>query len=102
MALHQESVYSDPQLIGNVAFNGVDAFDEIYRRYAAPVTATAQMILGQSSACESVVAQVFRNFWLEPENFDATQGSLLGFLRLKARVLSIEIVRTGVTRGVTN
>ncbi len=69
---------------------------EIYGRHARSVAATAKMVLGNSSVCEDVVAEVFLAFWLRPESFDPERGLLLGFLRLKARGRSIDIVRSEV------
>ena len=52
------------------------------------------MVLGNWSGCDDVVADVFLSFWLQPENFDPQRGSLRGYLRLKARGRSIDIVRS--------
>jgi RNA polymerase sigma factor (sigma-70 family) len=56
------------------------------------------MILGNSPAIEDVVAEVFVAFWMAPEKFDAGRGSLLGFLRLKAKGRSIDMVRSESSR----
>jgi RNA polymerase sigma-70 factor (ECF subfamily) len=89
---------SDLQLVECVVLRETEAFNEIYRRHARSVSATAKMVLGNSSACEDVVAEVFLAFWLKPDSFDATRGSLLGFLRVKARGRSVDIVRSEVAR----
>jgi len=98
MTLSQVPSFSDFQLVECVVRRDADAFNEIYRRHARSVAATAKMVLGNSSAFEDVVAEVFLAFWLKPDSFDATRGSLLGFLRMKARGRSIDIIRSDVAR----
>jgi RNA polymerase sigma-70 factor (ECF subfamily) len=56
------------------------------------------MILGRGSGCDDVVAEVFLALWLSPESFDPARGSLLGFLRLKAKGRSIDMVRSETAR----
>ncbi len=89
---------SDLQLAQRVNLHQEDALAEIYGRHARSVAATAKMVLGNSSACEDVVAEVFLAYWLRPESFDPERGLLLGFLRLKAKGRSIDIVRSEVAR----
>ena len=67
---------------------------EIYRRHAASVWAMARNVLGSSSDGDDVVADVFLALCRRPETFDPARGSLLTFLRLKARGRSIDIVRS--------
>ncbi len=90
--------YSDLQLVERVVLRREDALAEIYRRHAGSVAATTKMVLHDLSACDDVVAEVFLAFWLKPESFDPGRASLLGFLRLKARGRSIDIVRSEVAR----
>lgn len=98
MTFSQALRYSDFQLVECVVHRQADALNEIYRRHAGSVATTARMVLGNSPSCDDVVAEVFLAFWLKPDNFDATRGSLVGYLRMKARGRSIDIVRTDVAR----
>ena len=98
MTLSQVPSFSDFQLVECVVRRDADAFNEIYRRHARSVAATAKMVLGNSSAFEDVVAEVFLAFWLKPDSLDATRGSLLGLLRMKARGGGIDIIRSDVAR----
>ena len=98
MTFNEVQNYSDLELVECVVLREVDAFNEIYRRHAGSVTSIARMILGNSSACDDVVAEVLLAFWLRPDNFDPNRCSLLGFLRMKARGRSIDIVRADVAR----
>ena len=75
-----------------------DAYAELYRRHSRSVTAAVNMILVNDSRCEDVVAEVFVGLWFFPERFDSSRGSLLAFLRLKARGRSIDLVRAETAR----
>lgn len=98
MTFSQALHFSDLQLVECVVLREADALNEIYRRHAGSVATTARMVLGNSPSCDDVVAEVFLAFWLKPDSFDATRGSLVGYLRMKARGRSIDIVRTDVAR----
>jgi RNA polymerase sigma-70 factor (ECF subfamily) len=74
------------------------ALEEVYRRHAHSVAAAAKTVLGRWPGCEDVVAEVFLAYWLNPLSFDFERGSLLGFLRIKARGRSIDVVRSEVAR----
>ena len=56
------------------------------------------MILVKDHRCEDVVAEVFVSLWLFPEKFDPARGTLLAYLRLRARGRSIDIVRSEAAR----
>ena len=75
-----------------------DALGELYRRHGASVAAVTRMILGNSPGCDDVVAEVFAALWLSPQSFDPTRGSLLNFLRMKARGRSIDVLRSDTSR----
>jgi RNA polymerase sigma-70 factor (ECF subfamily) len=89
---------SDLQLVDGVLLRHEDALAEIYHRYGSPVAAAARMVLGNSSASEDVVAEVFLAFWLKPTSFEPERGSLLGFFRMRVRGRSIDFVRSEVAR----
>lgn len=98
MTLRSVSTFADLELVECVVRREAEAFDELYRRHARSVGATSRMVLGNSPSCEDVVAEVFLAFWLKPDDFDVERGSLLGFLRMKARSRSIDVVRTDMAR----
>lgn len=89
---------SDAELVAGVVLRSEDAYAELYRRLARSVNAASRMILGSSPEVEDVVAEVFVGFWLRPELFDPGRSSVLGFLRMKARGRSIDILRTKTAR----
>jgi RNA polymerase sigma-70 factor (ECF subfamily) len=98
MTLSEVPNYSDLELVTHVVMREADALNEIYRRHARSVATVAKMVLGNSAAGDDIVAEVFLAFWLKPDGFDATRGSLSGFLRMKARGRSIDLIRTDVAR----
>ena len=90
--------WSDLDLVACLAEESGDAYAELYRRHAASVKAAARMILVNDERCQDVVAEVFVGLWFFPNKFDPSRGSLLAFLRLKARGRSIDIVRSETAR----
>jgi RNA polymerase sigma-70 factor, ECF subfamily len=56
------------------------------------------MLLGSRADCDDVVAEVFVGLWTSPGKFDPDRGSLLGFLRLRAKGRSIDILRSESSR----
>jgi RNA polymerase sigma-70 factor (ECF subfamily) len=90
--------WSDLDLVASLAEECGDGYAELYRRHSLSVTATARMLLGNDSRCEDVVADVFVSLWLHPEKFDPARGSLLAFLRLKARGRTIDMIRNESAR----
>jgi len=90
--------WSDGALVTAVLLRREDAFAELYRRHGASVTAVSSMILGSGPDSADVAAEVFATFWLAPHSFDPARGSLLSFLRMKARGRSIDVVRSTAAR----
>ncbi len=89
---------SDAELVAAVVLRSEDAYAELYRRLSRSVNAASRMILGSGPEAEDVVAEVFVGFWLRPELFDPGRCSILGFLRLKARGRSIDVLRAKTAR----
>jgi RNA polymerase sigma-70 factor (ECF subfamily) len=92
------SELTDTDLVAAIVLHRGEAYAELYRRHSKSVTGATRMILGNSPAIEDVVAEVFVSFWMAPEKFDAARGSLLAFLRLKAKGRSIDMVRSESAR----
>lgn len=88
--------WSDSDLVEAIVLRNEDAFAEVFRRHSPSVTAASAMILGQDGRCDDVVAEVFFALWISPEVFEPARGSLLGFLRVKAKGRSIDVVRSEV------
>ena len=56
------------------------------------------ILVNDDQRCQDVVADVFVALWFFPEKFEPSRGSLLAFLRMKARGRSIDIVRAETAR----
>jgi RNA polymerase sigma-70 factor, ECF subfamily len=87
--------WSDGELMAAVVLRDEEAFAEVIRRHSASVKSASSMILGRDGRCDDVVREVFSALWISPEEFDPSRGSLLEFLRIKARTRSIELVHSG-------
>jgi RNA polymerase sigma-70 factor (ECF subfamily) len=90
--------WSDLDLVASLIDESGDGYAELYRRHSKSVTATARMILADDGRCDDVVAEVFVELWFHPEKFDPRRGTVLAFLRVKARGRSIDIVRAETAR----
>jgi len=91
--------WSDLDLVASLFDGSGDAYAEIYRRHSASVTAAARMILIRDDRCEDVVAEVFVSLWFLPEKFDPARGTLLAYLRLKARGRPLDVDADDVLMG---
>jgi RNA polymerase sigma-70 factor (ECF subfamily) len=90
--------WSDAALVAAVVGRSEEAYVELYRRHRASIAAVAGMMLANGPGCDEVVDDVFVEVWLSPDHFDAARGSVLGFLRLKARCRSIDVLRSDKSR----
>jgi RNA polymerase sigma-70 factor, ECF subfamily len=90
--------WSDSSLVTAIGRRNGDAQAELYRRHGPSVTAATRMILGRRAVCDDVVAEVFIDLWLAPHKFDPSRGSLLGWLRMRARTRSIDMLRSETSR----
>ena len=91
--------WSDSELVAALRAQREDAFDEIFRRHSRSVAAVTRMILGRRAECDDVVSEVFIGLWRSPEAFDSDRGTLLTFLRVKARGRCIDLVRSETARA---
>jgi RNA polymerase sigma factor (sigma-70 family) len=90
--------WSDGELMEAVERQSEGAYAELYRRHCGSIAAVTRMILGRGGPGDEVVADVFVALWLSPETFDPSRGSLLSFLRLKAKRRSIDVLRSERSR----
>jgi RNA polymerase sigma-70 factor (ECF subfamily) len=90
---------TDRQLIAAVVACHEEALTEIFRRHHRSVEHVARAVLGSWPGAEDVMAEIFLALWLKPEQFDPQRGSLLGFLRMRARARSVELIRSEAARN---
>jgi RNA polymerase sigma-70 factor, ECF subfamily len=76
---------SDVDLVGRIAAGDQDALGETYDRYASALYGATVRVLSDPHAAEEVVQDAFLALWNHAGRFDATRGSLSGWLFTVAR-----------------
>jgi RNA polymerase sigma factor (sigma-70 family) len=89
---------SELELVAALVLRHDGAFAELFRRHYHSIVRSSQMILTNTTQSEDVGAEVLLDFWLDPEKFDPTRGTLLSFLRIKAKGRSIDLIRAESSR----
>ena len=90
--------WADADLAVAVVRRDEDAYTEVCRRHRGAIRSATEVILGSDPASDDVVADVLIAFWVHPELFEAARGTLHGYLTLKARGRSIDLLRSGASR----
>jgi RNA polymerase sigma-70 factor (ECF subfamily) len=86
-------VSSDAILVSSIRSGDQDAMAQLYERYSPIVYAVARRVLGDASAAEDILQEVFMQFWRNPDVFDVTRGNLPGWLAVIARNRAIDSLR---------
>jgi RNA polymerase sigma-70 factor (ECF subfamily) len=89
---------SDAALVVAIARWREEALAEAYRRHGGAVFALARRVLGESSAAEEAVQEVFLRLWDMPERFDSERGSLRSFLLAQSHGRAVDRVRSESSR----
>jgi RNA polymerase sigma-70 factor, ECF subfamily len=84
---------TDAALIERIVQRDQTALAALYDRYALMLSSVLNRILGDSQAAEEILQDVFFQLWRAPERFDATRGSLPGWLAVIARNRAISQLR---------
>ena len=66
---------------------------QLYDRYSGVVYSVALRVLGDTGAAEDILQEVFMQIWRSPDIFDASRGSLAGWLAVIARNRAIDSLR---------
>lgn len=69
------------------------AMQVLYDRYAPVVYAVALRVLADTGAAEDVLQEVFLQLWRKPQSFDASRGSMAGWLAVIARHRAVDHLR---------
>jgi len=80
-------------LIARVRDGDETAMADLYDRYSGIVYGVALRVLGDTSAAEDVVQEVFLQLWRNPQAFDADRGKLAPWLAVIARNRAIDLLR---------
>jgi RNA polymerase sigma-70 factor (ECF subfamily) len=70
-----------------------DAMAKLYDRYSSVVYAVALRVLGDASAAEDILQEIFMQLWRNPSAFDASRGNLAPWLAVIARNRALDVLR---------
>lgn len=86
-------VSTDAMLVSAIRSGDEQAMAQLYDRYSAIVYSVALRVLGDTAGAEDVLQEVFLQLWRSPDVFDASRGSLPGWLAVIARNRAIDSLR---------
>jgi RNA polymerase sigma-70 factor, ECF subfamily len=84
---------SDAALIEKMVQRDETALEALYDRYAVMLTSVLTRILRDSQAAEEILQDIFYQLWRTASQFDASRGSLPGWLLVIARNRAISRLR---------
>ena len=87
------AVSPDAVLVSAIRFGDEQAMAQLYERYSPIVYSVALRVLGNTAAAEDVLQEVFMQLWRSPQMFDASRGSLPGWLAVITRNRAIDSLR---------
>jgi len=80
-------------LIARISTGDETAMADLYDRYSGIVYGVALRVLGNPTAAEDVLQEVFLQLWRNPQAFDADRGRLPAWLAVIARNRAIDHLR---------
>jgi RNA polymerase sigma-70 factor, ECF subfamily len=83
----------DSALVLGILAGDENAMAELYDRYSGIVYSVALRVLGDATAAEDTLQEVFMQLWRNPQAFDASRGSLPAWLAVITRNRAIDSVR---------
>ena len=86
-------VSPDAVLVSAIRSGDGQAMAELYKRYSPVVYSVALRVLGDTGAAEDILQEVFMQLWRSPDVFDASRGSLPGWLAVITRNRAIDSLR---------
>jgi RNA polymerase sigma-70 factor (ECF subfamily) len=84
---------ADHDLVTRAARGDESAIGTLYDRYGGVLYAVAYRIVGQRADAEDVVIEAFAQAWRDATRFEATRGSVAGWLTMIARSRALDVVR---------
>ena len=85
--------WADRVLVDRLCRGEAAALDDLYDSYAGFVHGLALRVIGDRQAAEDVTQEVFVAMWEAPDRFDATRGSLRGFLATLTHRRAVDAIR---------
>jgi RNA polymerase sigma-70 factor, ECF subfamily len=89
---------SDALLAARLAAGDDRALADIFDQLASSVYGGALRILGNGSAAQDVVQDVFVELWCRPDRYDPAAGSLRTYLMVLARHRAVDVMRSELRR----
>ena len=89
----QNQGLNDGALISAIRSGNQDAMAELYDRYSGVVYAVALRVLGETTAAEDILQEVFMQLWRNPGAFDSGRGNLAPWLAVIARNRAVDMLR---------
>ena len=86
----------DAALIARLRAGDENAMADLYDRYSGIVYGVALRVLGDTTAAEDVLQEVFLQLWRRPQSFNADRGRLAPWLAVIARNRAIDVRRRRV------
>ena len=83
----------EANLIERICSGDDNAMADMYDRYSGIIYGVALRVLGNTSAAEDVLQEVFLQLWRNPQAFDANRGRLAPWLAVIARNRAIDHLR---------
>lgn len=84
---------ADRDLVARAAAGEERAIAGLYDRYGQVLYAVAYRIVGERADAEEVVLDAFAQAWREAPRFEASRGSVAGWLTMIARSRALDLVR---------
>jgi RNA polymerase sigma-70 factor (ECF subfamily) len=84
---------SDAALIDRIMQRDETALEALYDRYAGMLSSVLNRILRDTQAAEEILQDIFYQLWRRAPEFDASRGSLGGWLMVIARNRAISRLR---------
>jgi RNA polymerase sigma-70 factor, ECF subfamily len=89
---------TDAVLAARLAAGDDHALTEVFDALAYSVYGSALRVLGDDSAAQDVVQDVFVELWSHPDRYDPVAGTLRTYLTMLARHRSVDLVRSELRR----
>ena len=89
---------SDALLAARLAAGDERALSDVFDRLAPSVYSGALRVLGNGSAAQDVVQDVFVELWGHPDRYDPAAGSLRTYLIVMARHRAVDLLRSELRR----
>ncbi len=89
----QNQGLNDGALISAIRSGNQDAMAQLYDRYSSVVYSVALRVLGETSAAEDVLQEIFMQLWRNPGSFDSGRGNLAPWLAVITRNRAVDMLR---------